>query len=344
MQPENDSSQSTGAPAQSVSDDVNTTPVAPPQVVPVNQQESVTAQPTVSSNQISPMQPNGPTVQIPVNGLMSSTGTRGTSGFKQIAKKVYLTLVSLFLVAAGISGLYANAKNNSWDLFITPFDLIALGLGAGIFYSYVLGKHKPSPADQSPSHRRIMIAGNAAIIIVMLLTLAGTLASDDSKDDSTKSNKAAIAASSEAKGTYTDPTYGFKITLPDGWGQKTAPVPGHVYFEASLPSGGGFQNIDAVKYEGQGSADLNQISEKLLTSYAQNMQQFQNLGEISETIDGNPAILMSYSAVLDGVTGKNYTLVVKKDDVAYVVAGWADADHWDQYGGNIKAALLSFRP
>ncbi len=266
--------------------------------------------------------------------------TEAPDGFKQTAQKIYIVLVSIFLVIAGGDGLYANAKYKSWNIFITPFNILLIALGFGLVYSYVI-KSRPPATNQSGSKKALIIVGNVVLILVALLVLIGALTSKNANPSGTN---AGSSSASQSSVNYTDPQYGFKITLPPGWTVST-PSSGEAASFAAPQAGLGI-NIKVQQWQGQSLASYISSGE---TAEAQSFQNYKQLGQDqAEVINGLPADLITFSGTPPGqslnLTNTQLILIDESKNLVYGITGVSSSSTWSQNQSSVQKALLSFQP
>jgi hypothetical protein len=356
MQPDNNPIQPNIVPPQGV-------PVDPNNMPPATQQGYQPTQPVVAPPVLQPMPPQPSQAVYPQNvqpspypqaqpvgvyaGQMPNNAQQSTNtgGGKIVAKKIYILIISLFLFFAGGDGLYANAKHHSWNLFVTPFNLLLIGLGCGLLYTYIIKNRFATSAPKSGSKRAIIIAGNVILVFVALLMLIGALTSNSSDKNGTKAGNTS-ASSSLSSMPYSDPTYGTKITPPSGWVQYSQSGD-LVDFKAASPDSSGFAPLITVQHQAWQSASLDQYVSQGEAGEAKSFQNYKKLGaDQAETVGGLPAVLITFSGTLQGhdLTNEQLILVDQSKNQVFLVNGVSDSTNWSQNQNTMQKALLSFQP
>ncbi|HVA11135.1 MAG TPA: hypothetical protein VNG32_03125 [Candidatus Dormibacteraeota bacterium] len=147
---------------------------------------------------------------------------------------------------------------------------------------------------------------------------------------------------------YVNSQAGFKITMPAGWQEITTQAGNLADFKNSqsviIPGTGSYSPyIDIVSAPAQFpslgalvSADISGLSLQTFN--------FRSISSTPETIDGQPASLLSYSFRQEGTPPlTNAQLIVVKNDTEYGITGTSLSSDWALYSGDIQKALLSLQ-
>jgi len=87
-----------------------------------------------------------------------------------------------------------------------------------------------------------------------------------------------------------------------------------------------------------------QIANEYVAQLAQSYTNYKQLAAYSTSIDGMPAVLVTYSSTENQTAITTDTLFMVKYGISYTVNGESLTSAWPQHRGEIEHSLLSFRP
>jgi hypothetical protein len=185
---------------------------------------------------------------------------------------------------------------------------------------------------------RVVVLGVAVLLLVIS---KGSLFGSGKGSPTTSNETTALTQ-------YVDSQAGFKITLPKAW-EKVATQPGNLAdFKASsaviVPGTGAYSPYIAIVSAPAQFPGLDALVSADISSISLQTINFLKISSTPETIDGQPASLLTYSFRLEGTPPlTNAQLIVVKNNTEYGITGTSLTSDWPRYSDAIQKALLSFQ-
>jgi len=141
--------------------------------------------------------------------------------------------------------------------------------------------------------------------------------------------------------TYTDSTNGFSISVPDAW-EPEEDASG-VFFLSPSPCAEFYPFGNVVSASSEGYTSTQSYYVKVMEPYLGSLGDYDLVATENVTIDGIPAIKVTYTYSDSGYSFQEMACVLVDQQTAWVIVGSSEITCWNKHESTFNTMANSFR-